>query len=114
MNFGRVLHTIWQSAAYLRVSDSGCACTGRPDVQVPGQAGALQGHYGGAGPLLWRRKGLRARTRPSCRAACSGFPCAGAVACSLRLCMTQVLDLLEDACKGLLQHIMEHDLAAAP
>jgi hypothetical protein len=29
------------------------------------------------------------------------------------MALVQVLDLLEDACEGLLQHILEHDLAAA-
>ena len=27
--------------------------------------------------------------------------------------LVQVLDLLEDACEGLLRHILEHDLASA-
>ncbi len=33
--------------------------------------------------------------------------------CLRSLCFLQVLDLLEDACEGLLQHIKEHHLSAA-
>ena len=63
-------------------------------------------YYGGT-------KGFELVCGPLTESCMQCFTCAGAVVCSLSLSLAQVLDLLEDACEGLLQHILEHNLAAA-